>query len=149
MIHQAKESYHRLLAELNRRRLLIAMETNGTIAPNAITSHSVHHFSISPKLPNAGSHRGHQGAQMAPWPLELRHRAILKYVVENAADVELACVRADALGWPRDRVWMMPEGTDPDILLKRWPEIVEASIAKRVNCTQRLHILAWGNDRGH
>lgn len=149
LIHQSKESWGRLLSDLGRPRRLLAVETNGTIAPNRVTRHWVHHFSISPKLPNAGLHRGHQGAQMAPWPPEMRQRAILKYVVENTADVELACTRADALGWPRDRVWVMPEGTDPEILLKRWPEIVEAAIAKRVNCTQRLHVLAWGNERGH
>lgn len=149
LIHQGKESWSRLLYDLSHRRLLIAVETNGTIAPNTVTSRAVHHYSISPKLPNAGMHRGHQGAQMAAWPQELRQRAVLKYVVESAADVDLACTRADAAGWPRDRVWVMPEGTDPEILLKRWPEIVDAAIAKRLNVTQRLHVLAWGNERGH
>jgi 7-cyano-7-deazaguanosine (preQ0) biosynthesis protein QueE len=149
LIHQCKESWGRLLGDLVHRRIPIALETNGTISPNPVTARSIGHYSISPKLPNAGAHRGHQGAQMAPWPQELRQRSILKFVVENKEDVDLAITRADAMGWPRDRVWMMPEGTDPDILLKRWPEVVEAAIVKRVNVTQRLHVLAWGNERGH
>lgn len=155
LIHQDHEDWAALLRGLHGMGKFICLETNGTIVPNKVTETFVHHYSISPKLPNAGSHKRSQNPALGDWPLHLRATnlirhtsACLKFVVEDAADVTLACRIADEHGWMRSNVWMMPEGTHVDVLLKRWPEICTAAIEHGVNASQRLHVLAFGDTRG-
>lgn len=156
LMHQGNPEWVALLRNLYARRIFISVETNGTIAPDTNTVTYVRHYSISPKLANAGSHKRSQDPAMAVWPAFLReHRATvgtatacLKFVVEDAADVVLACKLAENNNWDRSSVWVMPEGTTTDVLLGRWPEICAAALEQRVNCTQRLHVLAWGDTRG-
>lgn len=149
LMHQRNDAWSELLRLLHRRRMYIAVETNGTFAPTETTQTLVDHYSISPKLPNAGKHKKGQSTDLAPWPSPIKHHcAILKFVVKDAADVEAACKVADDAQWQRDRVWMMPEGVDTETLIARWPEIVRASIDHGVNCTQRLHVFAFGDTRG-
>jgi len=69
-------------------------------------------------------------------------------VCEDAKDVDVAVELGNGMGWRRDDIWVMPEGTDTETLLKRWPEICTAAIANGVNVTQRLHVLAYGDTRG-
>lgn len=148
LMHQKKIAWADLLRLLHRTKF-INIETNGTICPNPTTRTFVHHYSISPKLPNAGQHKRSQRPEMAQWPTPMRYAGTcLKFVVENEEDVRLAVEMSDTLGWRRDAVWMMPEGTSAERLLKRWREICEAAVKYRVNATMRLHVLAWENTRG-
>lgn len=151
LIHQKRPAWARLLRELNARRCSMAIETNGTIAPNEVTQTFISHYSISPKLPHAGEHGRNQDPAMSTgWPQELRHRGTtaLKFVVRDKADVEDAVAVADAYGWPRWNVWVMPEGTTRQAVLANWQQISEVAIELRVNVTQRLHVLAWEDRRG-
>jgi organic radical activating enzyme len=150
LMHQGNRVWAELLEMLYRRRIHLAVETNGTILPNNATQFYVGHYSVSPKLDNAGEHKKGQNPAMAAWPVRVGYgkRAILKFVVEDAKDVARAVEYADKAGWPRDHVWVMPEGTDAAVLLARFPKIAEEAIAQRVNITQRLQILAFGDKRG-
>lgn len=148
LIHQSRAVWADLLRRLRSMSCHIAVETNGTIAPNQITQTFVQHYSISPKLGNAGTHRKGQSATMAPWPRHVMGDAVLKFVCETTLDVHAACLMADELGWPRWQVWVMPEGVDPDTLAKRWPEIASAAVARGINASHRLQVLAWGDTRG-
>jgi 7-carboxy-7-deazaguanine synthase len=151
LMHQERPAWAALLRELHRRHCHIAIETNGTIAPNEVTRTFVEHYSISPKLPNAGQHKKNQNPALADWPQDIRYRmtgAALKIVVEDAPDVELAVDLAEAHGWPHWNVWVMPEGLTADAVLLNWQAICEAAVKHRVNVTQRLHVLAWGDKRG-
>jgi organic radical activating enzyme len=149
LMHQRGGDWANLLRTLHRRGVFICVETNGTLVPCQTSRTFIHHYSISPKLENAGSHKPKQSAMMPPWPSEIRYgSSCLKFVVEDADDVAKAVALGDSLGWMRDKIWMMPEGTTSDVLLKRWPEICKAAISHGVNVTQRLHVLAFGDTRG-
>lgn len=150
LIHQQRQAWGALLRRLRRATCHIAVETNGTIVPNEVTQTHVQHFSISPKLPNAGGHGRGQDPTMADWPttLKMGPHTCLKFVCSDADDVKRAVDVAVARGWPHWKVWVMPEGTETETVLARWRAISEAAIELRVNCTQRLHVLAWGAKRG-
>jgi len=150
LIHQRNRDWGTMLRLLHATDKFICIETNGTIAPDATTETYVRHYSISPKLDNAGHHKTNQDPSMAHWPMKLRHNgtACLKFVVLDADDVKRAVELAELQGWPHASVWVMPEGTSIPQLLARWPEVASEAIAQRVNCCQRLHVLAFGDTRG-
>lgn len=127
----------------------MAVETNGTIVPNEITQTFVMHYSVSPKLVNAGEHKRSQSRMMGLWPMRLRHgAACLKFVVTGVADIEEAGEIADANGWPRWNCWIMPEGRSTENLLAQFPQIAAVAVDEGMNVSQRLHVLAWGDTRG-
>lgn len=148
LMHQRNPDWANLLRALSRQGKFIAIETNGTIAPNAETATFVRHFSVSPKLANT-QHKPGQSAQMANWPDRIKHQyAVLKFVVSSPEDVREAVSISDAHGWPRWNVWVMPEGTSTARLQESFGAIAEEAIRQRVNCSHRLHVLAFGDSRG-
>ena len=134
--------------------LAIHVETNGTVAPRPYLLHHARLIVLSPKLGHAGPHRGRQDPALHPAWLDLLRDhpwdggVIAKIVVRGADDVTEVARLADEWGVPRDRVWVMPEGTSRAALDYRWPEVAEAATAHGVNATHRLHVLAWGDERG-
>jgi 7-carboxy-7-deazaguanine synthase len=149
LLHQRSADWAVLLRTLHQRGCFICVETNGTIVPGLTSRTFIHHYSISPKLENAGSHKPKQSPMMPLWPTEIRYgNGCLKFVVEGADDVAAAVRLGDSQGWMRSSMWMMPQGVDSETLLKKWPEICDAAIAHGVNVTQRLQILAYGDTRG-
>lgn len=154
LIHQDSPSWADLVVGLLATAGEIHLETNGTIAPNQITQAHVTHYSVSPKLANAGLHKNGQNPALSyGWLPLLQSRlplpsACLKVVVADAADVGAAVAMADDWGVPRSKVWVMPLGTDTTTLVKRWPVIAGAAAAAGINATQRLHVLAWGDRKG-
>jgi 7-carboxy-7-deazaguanine synthase len=53
-----------------------------------------------------------------------------------------------ALNADRERVFLMPEGTDPDVLRKRGAWLAELCKEEGYRFSPRLHIELWGNRRG-
>lgn len=163
LLQQQRPAFARLLERVGAGRRghpglgwPVHIETNGTIAPQPFLLARAAAIAVSPKLPHAGPHRGHQDPALHPrWGEVLRcdgddlPDVYLKVVVRNAQDVALVAARAD-IGWavPRHRVWVMPEGTTAAALNYRWPEILEAAIEHGLHATHRLHVLAWGDERG-
>lgn len=127
----------------------VHVETNGTIEPTAKLINRVAVWMVSPKLSNAGVHRGRQNPSVHPfWSRTRLDSAHLKIVCTDQSAARQAVQYADSLSWPHARVWLMPEGTDIDTVLTRWPAIADAAVELGVNATQRLHVLAWGKARG-
>lgn len=150
LIHQRTEAWVALLHGLAARDCPIHVETNGTIAPDCVTRNHVDHYSVSPKLPNAGLHRRGQSPSLSDrWLFVARSASVVfKYVCLDRADVVAAVEHSRVNDWPLDWVWVMPEGRTADELAARWPEIASAAVFCGVNASHRLHILAWGDTRG-
>lgn len=126
------------------------IETNGTIAPTPTTLREADQLVVSPKLANAGGHRGHQNPALDRRWLELSDdpRVHFKYVVASRADVLTVAREIDGR-WPADRTWVMPEATVGDELVGNYvADIVEATAAAGLNYSTRLHVLAWDDERG-
>ncbi|UXE04471.1 PreQ0 pathway QueE-like protein [Mycobacterium phage Funsized] len=151
LLHQHSTAFARVLSYARWSECEVHVETNGTIMPADHIAPLVDTFAVSPKLPHAGGHRGHQNPALHPgWAAVARtHRdTFLKVVVQRPEEVEFVAAWADRLRWPASRVWVMPEGTDAATLLDRWPAIATAAAVYGINATQRLHVLAWGDTKG-
>lgn len=152
LLRQDHPAWSELLAGLMDGGWRLHIETNGTLVPTAETLAAAELICVSPKLANAGEHRGHQNPTPRAEFVDLAHAhqcLHLKVVCQDEGDVERAARMALALRWPWGRVWVMPEGTTTEVLNRRWPVIASAAARLGINATHRLHVLAWGDERGH
>jgi len=72
----------------------------------------------------------------------------LKPVISNEEQLEEVKDLQKLLGIPNNKVWLMPEGLEPEQLNKRRRWLMELCQAKGYNYTDRLHIIAYGDLRG-
>lgn len=148
LMHQSKLAWTELLVSLKDRGTEVHVETNGTLLPNLVTVRNVAHYSISPKLPNAGRHKPKQNPAMAEGWNTIAASKALKFVVRDLADACEAITLAGENGFGQEDVWLMPEGRTPEELNERWPAVADAALKLGVNATHRLHVLAWGDTKG-
>lgn len=151
LMHQRNLAFTTVLAEAVRHGCPVHVETNGTLSPTPQLRDLVTAFAVSPKQGHAGKHRGRQDPSLHPdWPaLAKGHPGVfLKVVVRDAEDVRATVSAAAGMGWPLRQVWVMPLGTTTEELLSRWPEVAGAAAHHKINASQRLHVLAWGDTKG-
>lgn len=153
LLHQNTRGWKLLIDQLvHRSSRQIHLETNGTLAPNQFTMDRLSAVMVSPKLTNAGPHRGHQDPTLHPrWPLiaRMRRTVHLKVVCQTPKEVGQVVQWAAEIAWPREQVWVMPEGATAAELAERWPAIAAAAAHHSIAASHRLHVLAWGSERGH
>lgn len=139
-------SQARALAELMRRHpdKLWEVETNGTksLGPTAGLWSTV---TCSPKIiPSAD--QGAAGRRLQEDVLEV---ADLKFVVHDDADLAAIVSFVEERDFPRERVWLMPEGVTPDELTAKSGFVADAAIEHGFSFSSRLHVYAWHDVRGH
>jgi 7-carboxy-7-deazaguanine synthase len=128
--------------------IAVEIETNGTVAPPPALDALVHQYNVSPKLAHSGN-----PAELALSPERLAHwaaepRAFFKFVIAepaNLAEVE-ALIAAHAI--PRDRVFLMAEGTDAATLHGREAWLAPLCLQRNLTLSKRLHIELYGDTRG-
>jgi len=126
----------------------VEVETNGTVRPPARLDVRVDQYNVSPKLTHSGN-----PADLALIPDMLDHwaddpRAYLKFVVAEPADLGEVMALIEKHGHPKDRVFVMPEGTDSVALREREKWLSEAALGLGLRMTDRLHIHLYGDTRG-
>lgn len=135
----------RALVEAGRQ---VEIETNGTIAPAPDLVAWVTRFNVSPKLSSFGA--GMPASKRIKGGV-LNHfavsgRAVFKFVVSRPADLaEVAELVSDHHLEP---VFVMPEGRTAEEVTRRLAEIADPAIERGFHLTTRLHLLAWGDQRG-
>lgn len=136
----------RLAEACVRRGWPVEVETNGTRVPDEALVALVDRWNVSPKLANSGVAAEDRLKPEALAALRASGRAVFKFVVateEDLDEVEVV-VRAHQLA----PVWIMPEGTDPGVVLERSRRLADAVLARGWNLTPRFHVLLWGDQRG-
>lgn len=126
----------------------VEIETNGSVAPHPALDLLVAQYNVSPKLSHSGN-----PAELALIPERLAAwaadpRAWFKIVVASAADVEEVAALVSAHGLPRERVMLMPEGTDSATLRSRESWLAPLCLEHRFGMSDRLHIHLYGDTRG-
>lgn len=151
LLYAGRPAFLQLLRALRLTGTAIHVESNGTRHPPSDVLALLDVVILSPKLSNAGSHRGSQDSSIhEAWLDPLRRpETHLKFVCESANDVEAAVAISDEIGWDRSRVWVMPQAVDVAALQQRWPDIANSAASLGINATSRLQLFAWGNERGH
>lgn len=138
-----KEFFARLAPDIT-----VEVETNGTIMPESAALTRVNQWNVSPKLSNAGDPERFRIKPDVLRALRDTARSYLKLVVRGDADYAEADALVAQLGWPSDRVLLMPEATDRDSLRARSSDVAEAARARSFRFSSRLHLELWGGRRG-
>jgi 7-carboxy-7-deazaguanine synthase len=133
----------------------ITIETNGTVfKPVACDL-----MSISPKLTNS-TPREREGGDWAEQHDRLRYQPALlrdlitqyayqlKFVVSSDDDIAEVRSIVGQIGASQDRVLLMPEGTQSEILQERSQWLAERCKELKFRFCPRLHIAIWGDQRG-
>jgi organic radical activating enzyme len=128
--------------------IAIEIETNGTVAPSPAVDALVHQYNVSPKLAHSGN-----PAELALPPERLAHwaaepRAFLKFVIAEPADAEEVLALAEAYAIPRERIYLMAEGTDAATLHAREAWLAPLCLDNNLTLSKRLHIDLYGDTRG-
>jgi 7-carboxy-7-deazaguanine synthase len=135
-----------LITALTARGRRVEIETNGTIYPGAAVAGQVR-FNVSPKLAGSGvpvRRRIRPGALMA---LRDSGNAVFKFVISGDGDLaELVRLQADLGLAP---VWVMPQGVTEQSVLAGLRALAGPALEHGWNLTTRLHVLLWGDERGH
>jgi len=141
-----------LTQRLRAAGMHITIETAGTVfQPVACDL-----MSISPKLANstpsdpAWSTR-HERLRIQPDVLQElmgRFEYQLKFVIERRGDLDEVRELTLALNAARERVILMPEGTDREVLRERALWLAEVCKEEGFRFSPRLHVDLYGNQRG-
>lgn len=126
----------------------IEVETNGAIEPSTALITAVDQFNVSPKLASSGNK---QTARLRTGPLTVfaaLAKSAFKFVACGPEDLDEIESIATTFGLPRDRILVMPEGTEPAALLERSRVLVPLVQARGLRFGTRLHVLLWGDGRG-
>jgi 7-carboxy-7-deazaguanine synthase len=137
-----------ILSSLKQSGFFIEVETNGTIAPSVEMIEYVGCFNVSPKTSNSLVQERVRIRLDSLQALVGTGKAWFKFVVRDAPDLVEIEDMISKFDLPRERVLLMPEGTDATTLLARSQWLVEICKQNGFRFSPRLHILLFGNKRG-
>lgn len=125
----------------------VAVETNGTRMPHTELAKYVDRHVVSPKLSNSGIEYDKRVRQevLAAWGRE--PGTVAKFVVKGMRDMDEVSDIVAIMGLQPPDVWVMPEGTDPDIIIDTARMIEHEVVARGWNLTLRNQVLLHGNER--
>ena len=127
---------------------VVEIETNGTLSPSAALSRRVNQWNVSVKLAHSGESLPRRIKPAALDALRATGRAYLKLVVRSPADRAEVDELIEQLGWPRERVYLMPEVTERALHEARALPVAALCSELGVRFSPRLHVLLWGGERG-
>ncbi len=146
-----------LAALLRHEGYHITIETAGTVMPSGIECDLA---SLSPKLKNstpefsvAGAWKEkHEATRYQPEVLRAwiqDYEVQCKFVVASENDLpEIEAILQDVGPVPCDRILLMPEGTQVEVLRQRSPLIAKLCLERGFRFAPRLQIELYGNTRG-
>jgi organic radical activating enzyme len=135
-------------AALRVRGFRIEIETNGTIVPSTAMADVVDQWNVSPKLASSGNtERARHRPNALAWFAE-RPSAVFKIVQTSEADFAETSELVAALGVPKNRIVLMPEGTDPTTIAERSRALADTCRQNGYRLGTRLHVFLWGQERG-
>ena len=123
------------------------IETNGTIVPSKAMCTAISWWNCSPKLSNNGLTREVNIVPEALRAIAASGKADFKFVVQSEEDVA-ELIRDIQPHLSGSSIWLMPEGMSTRRQLELTPAVM--ALCTKYGCcfSPRLHILAWGNERG-
>jgi organic radical activating enzyme len=138
-----------LVYKLNTSNIDVHIETAGIRKPSEGLDMWVHQYVVSPKLESSGNRKV---TRYRPKVLDFfagSDKADFKFVITDTRDLAEVDQIVDDHLIPRSRVWLMPEGVTPEAIQSKTQMVAEASVARGYNFSSRLHVLAWGDQRGY
>jgi len=125
------------------------VETNGMITPLPRMLELIDHWTVSPKLSNAGV----KPYKIGDWFFndDKRGTSCLKFVIDNQKDlleVQEYLLNNGLEGIEREAIFLMPQAITTEEHNRKLPFIIEFAKKFGYRVSPRLQILTWGNKRG-
>jgi len=146
LLHQ--KALSSLTSRLGHAGFFIEAETNGTVTPVDEFLETVDCFNVSPKTSNSLVRESVRTRPSSLMAFVRSGKAWFKFVVTEPGDLMEIEKLISAHQIPRERVLLMPEGTDPIVIAERSRWLVEICKDKGFRLGPRLHISLFGNRRG-
>ncbi len=125
----------------------IEIETNGTIVPDPDVASIVSWWNCAPKLSNSRLPEKSRLNRAAIRAIAATGRADFKFTVTDLSDIEeIETTFGDLV--PRDRIYLMPEGSRREGQLERMREVAQACLREGYRFTPRLQTLIWDVAKG-
>lgn len=142
----------KLIEIMSEHGVYTEIETNGTVEPIELLTlieHGWVTFNCSPKLANSGI--AHD-TRIIPETLQTLagYPTIFKFVIDHPNDINEIHELLDT-HLPHvtpDRIYLMPKGTAANIISQQLPTTMETAAEHGWSISPRLHVLAYGNQRG-
>ena len=142
-----QEELEPLVASLALNGHDVHIETAGTIPPRGMFDRFVKHYTVSPKLANSGNRESKRyKPEILKW-FANEPVAWFKFVVSDDADLEEVDNIVFSCGILRQKVQIMPEGTNVDGIMAKAINLAPAVLRRGYGMSLRNHILIWGNER--
>lgn len=146
MLHQ--EQLPSLIDDLRRGGFsFIEIETNGMYIPSEAMTRGIDWWNCSPKLTNNGLTKEINIVPAAIQAILATGKVDFKFVVQAESDI-VEVIRDYLPLIPQERVILMPEGITRDRQLGLIPWLMDTCQEHGFRFSPRLHILAYGNERG-
>jgi organic radical activating enzyme len=124
----------------------VEVETSGAVMPRPGVVAAVDLLVVSPKLAHSGMPAARRIRPEALTAFARSGKAVFKFVVQRPADLgEVAELEKQFHLAP---VWIMPEGGDAQRILRVMREVADPVLDHGWHLSGRLHVLAWGDQRG-
>ncbi len=150
---------HELASKLAASGHHVTIETAGTVAPGDIVCHLA---SLSPKMSNSTPDEKDAGAAwterhertrrrpdvLAEWRRKCAFQFKFVIATEDDAREALEFTKETLADVPREKIFLMPEATDPVVLADRGAWLSEFCKVHGFRFGDRLHIRLFGNTRG-
>lgn len=139
-----------LLRKLKEDDYRIEVETNGTIIPDRRFDAYVSQYNCSPKLENSGNSLKLRRVDdaLTAFANRLWLKTWFKFVVTSDEDLTEVFKIVSEYGIVHDKVFLMPEGTNEEILKARALSVVEVCKEHGFRFTPRLQIELYGMKPG-
>lgn len=135
-----------LISSLLEAEVEVEIETNGTRDPDPL-AHLDITYNVSPKMTSSGVERD-RAINRKTLAAYRNLGARFKFVAVSPGDLDEISELVEQLNLDSAHVWIMPAGTDHDLLTRRAQGLAERVIAEGWNLTGRQHVSLWGNRRG-
>lgn len=124
------------------------IETNGTLLPDARFEALIHQYNVSPKLANSNNPKKLREKADVYEYFSTNNKAIFKFVITSENDLTEVLAICKNYKIPNQKVYLMPEGTNPEALQKKQQWLIEICKKHQFNYTDRLHVHIYGDKRG-
>ena len=138
----------RLTTSLHSQGYVCEIETNGTIAPETKMANTITQWNISPKLSNSRNDHNRREIKKPLCIFAGMDNTYFKFVIVKPEDVREVSFLANRYQIEPNKIILMPEGTNVEILNERGTWLAEACLANGYRFSTRLHIQLWGDIRG-
>lgn len=122
----------------------VEVETNGRHRPLDVPGVE---YNVSPKLSSSGDE---ERRRIVPDALRAMgaEAAVFKFVVTGVDELDEVRRIVDLAEIGDDRVWISPQARSVAEVASVTAAVADAVIDRRWNLSTRLHVLAWGDERG-